>query len=145
MQENCHLQMKINYIKRTPKTSASGKDYISVSIKVEEYGEQYLSGFGSDINENWQVGDDVDLDITTKEKDGKEYLNFTAKTSSVSKPNPPAIQSNVTNEQLMIEIKFIREAVKRLLEKETKGYVYPTPEDVGIDEGRPSGEPLDNF
>ncbi len=35
-----------------------------------------LSGFGSQATSNWGEGTEVDIEITTVEKDGKTYYNF---------------------------------------------------------------------
>lgn len=71
---------------RNDRTSAAGKPFVSVSVKCREYGDKYLSGFGSAWNQAWKAGDEVDVDIVKKpgtDKNGKpvEYLNF-------SKPDP---------------------------------------------------------
>ena len=49
-----------------------GRNYERVAIKTEEYGDKYISGFGNNRNKNWQVGDEVEIEI---EQSG-EYLNF---------------------------------------------------------------------
>lgn len=69
-------KITINWVKRTPRTSASGKPYVSLSLKTKEYGDSYLSGFGNKENESWNVGDVVEVTIKKVEKDGKEYINF---------------------------------------------------------------------
>lgn len=49
-----------------------GREYTRVRIQVAEYGESWISGFGSQNNSSWKEGDTVKLAI---EKKG-DYLNF---------------------------------------------------------------------
>ena len=49
-----------------------GRPYTRVSIKTQEHGEKWLSGFENFNNQKWREGDHVDLEV---EKNG-EYLNF---------------------------------------------------------------------
>ena len=49
-----------------------GRPYTSVTIKVAEHGDKWISGFGNAVNANWRDGDEVELIITPK----GEYLNF---------------------------------------------------------------------
>lgn len=66
--------LKIDFIKREVKQSKStGKPFTSVSIKS---GNDWYSGFGSGANETWKTGDTVDVVVTSKEWQGKTYLNF---------------------------------------------------------------------
>lgn len=65
---------KISFTERvSPKT---GRPYTSCSIKTQEHGDKYISGFRDDISALWREGDAVDIDISEKTKDGKTYLNF---------------------------------------------------------------------
>lgn len=82
-------KLTITGIWRNDRTSAGGKAYVSVSIKTREYGDKYVSGFGNAWNQNWKVGDTVEVDVTKKpgvDKAGKptEYMNF-------SRPDPLAL------------------------------------------------------
>ena len=52
--------------------TSKGRAYTSIRIKTQEYGDKQISGFGNSENENWKVGDSVDITITPK----GEYLNF---------------------------------------------------------------------
>lgn len=49
-----------------------GRNFERVAIKTQEYGDRYISGFGGDWNENWKIGDIIDIKIEQK----GEYLNF---------------------------------------------------------------------
>lgn len=71
--------MKITSITRYTKDkdgntlkTRDGRPYTSVRLKVEEHGDKWISGFGNAQNENWQVGDEVDITVAQK----GEYLNF---------------------------------------------------------------------
>jgi hypothetical protein len=59
-----------------PLTTKDGRNYERLSVKCQEYGEQWLSGFGSNWNTMWAEGDTVEVEIKKVNKDGKEYLNF---------------------------------------------------------------------
>ena len=69
-------KLTLTFVKSFPKTSISGENYTSVSIKSKEYGDKYLSGFGNKDDQNWKVGDVVEVLVKQVLKDGKEYLNF---------------------------------------------------------------------
>lgn len=76
---NNKINMKLNltYINRKQMTSASNKPYTSLSIKATQYGDKYLSGFGNKANENWKVGDEVEIaEVKEVQKGEKTYLNF---------------------------------------------------------------------
>jgi len=100
----------------TPLVSAKGKPYTSVRIKTEEYGDQYLSGFGGVGNANWKVGDTVEVEV---EKKG-EYLNFSLPKGS----NGPGMSNelferlmtnqNATNANVLRAIGFIQELAREL-------------------------------
>lgn len=60
-----------------PLKTKDGRAYERISIKAEEYGDRYLSGFGGGWNDNWNEGDIVNANVEEVQgKDGKEYLNF---------------------------------------------------------------------
>ena len=50
----------------------AGKPYERVSIKTQEHGEKWLSGFGAESNQGWQEGDELELEI----EESGQYLNF---------------------------------------------------------------------
>lgn len=66
------MLVKITAIKRTDRVSKAGRPFVSLGMKVEQYGDKWISGFGGDENREWKVGDEVDVEIETKEN----YLNF---------------------------------------------------------------------
>lgn len=49
--------------------------YFRVGIQTKEHGDKWLNGFSGKLP-TWQEGDEVDLDITTEEWQGKEQLKF---------------------------------------------------------------------
>jgi hypothetical protein len=67
------MKLTLTYVNRTQRTSKAGKPFTSISVKTQEYGDRYISGFGNKSNENWKVGDMVEVEGVTEK--GK-YLNF---------------------------------------------------------------------
>ncbi len=75
---------KIKYLKFED-VNRDGKPYLDknqrpfyrVSMKVEN-NDNYLSGFAysTDAMRKWKVGDEVDIEITPKDINGKTYYNF---------------------------------------------------------------------
>lgn len=124
----------ITFIKRTERTSKAGKPFTSVSIKTQEHGEKYMSGFGNKDNAGWKVGDKVNIKVTPN----GEYLNFeTLKASEQSNEVLEKILNKLTG--INLDIQIIKEAVltkERLaqLEDERNGFHYPTAEEEGINE-----------
>lgn len=55
-----------------PLMSKAGKPYTRMSIKTEQYGDKWISGFQNASNKNWKDGDEVEVIISKK----GEYLNF---------------------------------------------------------------------
>lgn len=55
-----------------PFVSKKGNPYVKVSIKTQEYGDKWLSGFGGGWNMGWKEGDVVEVEV----KPNGEYLNF---------------------------------------------------------------------
>lgn len=71
------MKLNLTYVNRTQRNSAAGKPFTSLSIKATQYGEKYLSGFGNKANENWKVGDEVEVAAVNEVVKGdKTYLNF---------------------------------------------------------------------
>jgi len=59
-----------------PLKSKKGFPYTRMSIKCEQFGDQWLSGFQNEGNKGWKEGDEVEITKTENTKDGKTYLNF---------------------------------------------------------------------
>lgn len=72
------MQLKLTFVKRTPKTSAAGKSYTSLSIKTNEYGDKWLSGFDGKETSSWKEGDTVEATVEEK----GQYLNFSVPKAS---------------------------------------------------------------
>ena len=71
------VNLTLTYVNRTERTSKAGNPYTSLSIKANEYGDKFIGGFGSKANENWKVGDTVEvLGVTEKVVGENKYLNF---------------------------------------------------------------------
>jgi hypothetical protein len=69
------IKLNLTYVRRTQRTSKTGKPFTSLSIKATQYGEQFIGGFGNKSNENWKEGDEVEVLDVKKDPTGK-YLNF---------------------------------------------------------------------
>lgn len=52
--------------------SKKGIPYTRMSIKAQEYGDKWISGFQNKDNKDWKEGDTVEVEI----KENGEYLNF---------------------------------------------------------------------
>jgi hypothetical protein len=55
-----------------PLKTRAGKPYERVSIKTQEYGDKWLSGFGATWNGNWQDDSVVNVEV----EESGQYLNF---------------------------------------------------------------------
>lgn len=72
-------KLTLTYVSRTERATKAdpNKKFISLSIKAQEYGDRFLSGFGNKDNAGWKEGDCVEVaEVKEVEKDGKKYLNF---------------------------------------------------------------------
>lgn len=56
----------------SPLKTRDGREYTRISIKTQEHGVKWISGFENYQNANWKEGDVVDIEVTTN----GEYLNF---------------------------------------------------------------------
>ena len=80
------MNVTITQISRKERTSArTGKPYTSLGLRVQEYGEKWLSGFDNAQTKGWKAGDTVE--ITIEEKNG--YLNFSVP-KTADRPAAPA-------------------------------------------------------
>lgn len=98
-------KLTLTFVKSFPKTSISGENYTSVSIKSKEYGDKYLSGFGNKDNQNWKVGDVVEVLVKQVLKDGKEYLNFEM---------PKNVTKSQNNSEVLHQIEVLKTKISRL-------------------------------
>lgn len=88
--------MKITQIARNNKTSKAGKPYVSLGLKVNEYGDKFINGFGNKDNADWKVGDDVEITVVEK----GEYLNFEMPTRTIKPTGMTEEQSQLINKKL---------------------------------------------
>lgn len=105
------MQITLTSVSRFNKTAKTGKPYVSLSVKCNEYGDKYLSGFGSEDNQDWKVGDTVEVEVATK----GDYLNFStpkgAPTRQVASTNyQPALDTN----RLEVKIDAVLNAINTL-------------------------------
>lgn len=77
------MQVKITKIYTTDKDkqgnaliAKSGRPYTRLSIKTQEYGDKWISGFKGKESGTWREGDTVEVNITEKQTGDKTYLNF---------------------------------------------------------------------
>lgn len=99
------MKLTLTHISRFDKTSKTGKPFVSVSIKAQEYGEKYISGFGNKANQDWKVGDVVEVE---KVEQKGQYLNF----------EMPKSEKAQANEEVLKGIKYLilkTEAIDRNL------------------------------
>jgi hypothetical protein len=73
------MKVKITKIYTTDKDkqgnaliSKQGKPYTRMSIKCQEYGDKWVSGFKNSVSGLWKEGDEVEINVEQK----GEYLNF---------------------------------------------------------------------
>ena len=55
--------------------SKYGKEYFRIGLQTEEHGEEWLNGF-SNSTPDYEVGDKIEIEVTTEEWQGKEQLKF---------------------------------------------------------------------
>jgi len=55
-----------------PLKTKDGRLYTRVSIKTQEHGDKWLSGFSNWVNDKWKEGDKVEIEVEEK----GQYLNF---------------------------------------------------------------------
>ena len=71
------MKVTITRISRVQRISQkTSKPYTSMGIQTKEYGDQWLNGFGNPGNRDWKEGDTVEVNISKKERNGKEVLDF---------------------------------------------------------------------
>jgi hypothetical protein len=88
----------------SPRTN---KAYTSMSIKTEEHGDAWLSGFKDRQNENWQEGDVVEIDVVEKDVNGKKFYNY-------SLPKSPSYNKNVATSAIEAKLKNLEDRVELL-------------------------------
>lgn len=131
------MNVKILDLKRESKVGkTSGKAFISLRLKTEEYAGKWMSGFGGDENKDWKVGDTVDVEVETK----GEYLNFkTNKVNAVSRgQGDDSRVFNLINLKILPLLEFMAEDMKAIRKKQLLGGEYPEQDETndahGLDE-----------
>ena len=90
------MKITLTQIARNNKTSKAGKQYVSVGIKCNEYGDKFINGFGNKDNSEWKVGDTVEVEVEQK----GEYLNFSMPTRTVKSTGMTEEQSALIHRKL---------------------------------------------
>ena len=80
----------------------------------------WMNGYYNQVTKNWKVGDEVEVLITEKEKDGKVYKNFSLpKKEDVMSDELKGVMSRLTKLELSIE-----RQVDERFEQNKKDLVY---------------------
>lgn len=69
----------------------NGKPYTRVSIKTEQHGDKWLSGFGNKENSSWDKGDEVEIIVEEK----GQWLNFKTPPNTVTRQEFEALEKRV--------------------------------------------------
>lgn len=70
------MKYKITKVYKKEGVSKSDKPYTKINIQTEEKGDVWLSAFATNTSLNWNTGDEVDLEVTEKEFQGKTYFEY---------------------------------------------------------------------
>lgn len=90
----------------TPLVTKDGRPYTRVTIKAQEYGDKFISGFGNKDNASWKEGDRVEAIVEQK----GEYLNFsTPKKEDATNEKLQEILNAIV--RLKIQLEVIKDAV----------------------------------
>lgn len=124
-----NMQVKLTKVARsTTKKDGSalltkdGRPYTRLSIKTQQHGDKWLSGFDNPQTKSWEEGQEVEIEVT----ENGEYLNFSVpKREDKVDQKLEQILNKLTGIGIAIEI------IKGRLEGKTS--TYPTPEDEDID------------
>lgn len=118
-----------------------GKPYERCSIKVTEYGDKYLSGFGNQVTKGWSVGDEIDILIEEK----GEFINFSlpkkeAGMSDMDRETLRRIEQTVTNTNTHVMRIYKHLGIE---ERQTAGNTdVPYPEYTGEVDFNPEDKPF---
>lgn len=112
----------------TPLVTKDGRPYTRTIVKLQEYGDKLISGFGNAYNAQWKEGDQVDIIVEQK----GEYLNFTTpKKEDATKEELEQIKNKLTSIVISLE------QIKGHLRMDKKEADYPDFPDV---ESMPEGD-----
>lgn len=118
------MQVKLTKIYTTNKDKAGndlkskkGAPYTRMSIKTEQHGDKWISGFKNKDNAHWKEGDTVEVNIT----ESGQYLNFeTPKVEDKNNEKLEKILNVLTGMKLELEI------IKERLPKRNVAQMEPT-------------------
>jgi len=105
--------------------SKKGFPYTRMSIKTEEHGDKWVSGFENKDNKDWKEGDTVEVEL----KENGEYLNFeTPKAEEVAYHQMTDILNSLATIKLKVNDLWDKEFAKKELTREdyeAEGDPYP--------------------
>lgn len=84
------------------------KNYTKCSIKDEN--GRWISGFKSDATDMWNVGDEIEIEITENNYNGKTYYNFKSPTKTDLLESRVIHIENILK-RLIAEIKEIKNSI----------------------------------
>ena len=99
-----------------PLKTKDGKPYTRMNIQIESHGDKWLSGFGNARNKNWQIGDEIDVEV----KENGQYLNF-----EMPKPAMGGGMSEDQFNQIIVGQKMLAQKVDQILTILSKEDVPP--------------------
>jgi hypothetical protein len=98
-------KVRITNVSRKEKYSeAKKKNYTSLGLQTEEYGEKWLSGFDGAQTRSWKPGDIVEIEIEEKTTDKGTFLNFNVPKGAGGQAPSNAGTAEIKN---MLEFKVI--------------------------------------
>lgn len=110
----------------------NGKSYTRMSIKTEQHGDKWISGFQNKDNSSWKEGDEVEVVI----KQSGEYLNFkTPKKPDVNNEKLEKILNKLTSINLQLAIIAEKVGINhpQFEQEEPNDVVFPE-EDINPDD-----------
>jgi len=134
-------------LKRTERQGPKGP-YVQVSIKTYETGDKFVSGYGGPQNENWRIGDVVEIDIVPSkntDKYGNPYLNFYHPKNGYAKASPSKAMPTIKDQDFE-DLKKRVTALEKIVAKLDIEVFPPSPaafEDEVIN--RPAGDVASYF
>lgn len=103
--------MQVTLTKIVDKTKTSqrtGKDFVSRSIKTNEHGDRWISGFKGKENEHWKEGDTVEITIEEK----GDFLNFSVpKTERAFRPSGDLLRVERKIDAILTEIQMMKTVI----------------------------------
>lgn len=110
---------------KTVETKYGEKQKIDIKVPGKE-GDYTLSGFANSVNRTWKVGDTVEVEIETREVNGKTYYNY--KVPGVGKGDNSKIIQDILG-----RIKAIEARLEKLEQMDASECSEETEEDEDLD------------